>query len=1249
MARLGAFDATLDPKAWFDAKVLPEGWFADELIPTPASGAVDVDYLIVAGGGGGGGNRGGGGGAGGVVPDTTTISAIGSFTVTVGAGGAGGVSFGAGGTGGNSSFDGTTAQGGGGGAGASGTDFPAGSGGSGGGGAHSGTPLTGGSSLAVAPELGNAGGSGGSSHGGGGGGAASAGSNSTGSGSGAGGDGYLSSINGTSLRYGAGGGGGQENSSTLTGTGGLGGGGNGAVDSTPAVGGTANTGSGGGGGNNANRDGAAGASGTVIIRYATAEMTATGGTITTVGADTVHTFNASGTFEVTAISGGGPAGVVGTGSAVAPTLTLDAPVASGDGSYTVAGITGTAEAAAPNLTLDAPVVSASGAYAVDAVTGTGAAVAPALTLDAPVAAGDGAYAIAPVTGTAEAIAPAITLDNPVASAAGALVSGLSGVSFTATKVGVDEAPQSVHFSATVTGIANQSDAIIVWDFGDNYEFRYLPNDTKANDRQSGAAIGHFAAHVYRAAGTYTVTCTAYEFTSSGVVSVITTQNVVIAATDAAITTRLAISKTGSFTGAPAGATQVNWSGGEPGSLTFDPNTAYYFEAGQTFNVNLNAANFSAGGVLKLHRYGSGANPILTRGFVMWGSNHGHTSVCEIEFRGTFDVNNNPNWEDTGVYPTPPTAPQETGIFLINGNGGQTALVYGVKVSGFQLNYYYQNNNTNTITHTVDCESTNWWNYGCLSGNDGTEAWVGCHFHQKVGLQGLPDEIPQSSFAWNSPGARNTPRSGPMRIGEGNPVLVNKCRLLAYRSGWSQTIVTDVAAIQPAIRLGSGTSAAPENAVLSQSDMIGGMTVLAANIQNTSTAQSAVNLFIIENNYLSQGLDGEANEFIGFTKPGAHIRNNIVEYVTGITPANTVGSTIRFVGVSGALSFGLDATSYVYGNTLVANGNTPSIDWQAATEIGSGARPITYQNNVIQMNGTFNSGGSSSLFQTNYNPLNTTFPFAPLAGSAAYQTYSTGRLPALARDGTPRVTPFSIGASEEGSSPSTVIGTGAAVAPALTLAATADGAAAHIAPVTGTAEAIAPALTLDSPTASASGEYVISGVTGTGSAVAPNLTLDAPVASASGDYVVAGVTGTAEATAPALTLAATADGAAAHIAPVTGTAEGVAPALTLDAPVATASGEYVVAGVTGTGAAVAPGLTLDAPVAAGTGATAAQPVEGSGAAVAPALTLVATASALGSYSDFVVFAPSLLFTVEPEQTVLTVEPEQTVFIVIQEAA
>ena len=52
-----------------------------------------------------------------------------------------------------------------------------------------------------------------------------------------------------------------------------------------------------------------GATGVVIISYPTGSMTATGGTITTSGGNTIHTFNSDGTFNVTAVSGGGSTGV----------------------------------------------------------------------------------------------------------------------------------------------------------------------------------------------------------------------------------------------------------------------------------------------------------------------------------------------------------------------------------------------------------------------------------------------------------------------------------------------------------------------------------------------------------------------------------------------------------------------------------------------------------------------------------------------------------------------------------------------------------------------------------------------------------------------------------------------------------------------------------------------------------------------------------------------------------------------------
>jgi hypothetical protein len=71
------------------------------------------------------------------------------------------------------------------------------------------------------------------------------------------------------------------------------------------VDGTANTGGGGGGGITS---GGAGGSGVVIIRFPTDDIDivdSTGADITTDGADTILTYNASGTFQFTNAAAGG--------------------------------------------------------------------------------------------------------------------------------------------------------------------------------------------------------------------------------------------------------------------------------------------------------------------------------------------------------------------------------------------------------------------------------------------------------------------------------------------------------------------------------------------------------------------------------------------------------------------------------------------------------------------------------------------------------------------------------------------------------------------------------------------------------------------------------------------------------------------------------------------------------------------------------------------------------------------------------
>jgi hypothetical protein len=247
-----------------------------------------VEYLVVAGGGGGGKQFGGGGGAGGYISTSTNVNSGTAYSIVIGAGGAGKSVNGTGSNGDTSSGFGTSTTGGGGGGG--GSPVNGASGGSGGGGSGKTGGGVGGSGGAGTSGQGNAGGTGTSSTltdgGGGGGGAGAVGQNAANANpTGSGGAGLNWQSLGT---FYAGGGGGSTNAS-----GGSGGGGNGSASSSGANG-TANTG-GGGGATNTGTTSGAGGSGVVIVRYFGSQK-GTGGTVTSSGGYTYHTFTTSGTY-----------------------------------------------------------------------------------------------------------------------------------------------------------------------------------------------------------------------------------------------------------------------------------------------------------------------------------------------------------------------------------------------------------------------------------------------------------------------------------------------------------------------------------------------------------------------------------------------------------------------------------------------------------------------------------------------------------------------------------------------------------------------------------------------------------------------------------------------------------------------------------------------------------------------------------------------------------------------------------------
>jgi hypothetical protein len=243
-------------------------------------GVYTINYLIVAGGGGGGsaGAAGGGGGGGGFKASSLSVTPGATYTMVVGGGGAIAT------TGTNSSITGVDiADGGGRGGTAPGNG---GAGGSGGGGSADGA-YSGGAGIS---GQGFNGGNGGTFTGGGGGGGSAVGgtvfSDSLG---GPGGNGYSSTLTGTTVVYSGGGGGGGGGSPAAGGSGG-----GGAAGSN---GGT-NTGGGGGGFYNGIGSGTGG-SGVIVVSVPTASysgVTTGAPTVTISGANTILRYTVSGTY-----------------------------------------------------------------------------------------------------------------------------------------------------------------------------------------------------------------------------------------------------------------------------------------------------------------------------------------------------------------------------------------------------------------------------------------------------------------------------------------------------------------------------------------------------------------------------------------------------------------------------------------------------------------------------------------------------------------------------------------------------------------------------------------------------------------------------------------------------------------------------------------------------------------------------------------------------------------------------------------
>ena len=305
------------------------------------------------------------------------------------------------------------------------------------------------------------------------------------------------------------------------------------------------------------------------------------------------------------------------------------------------------------------------------------------------------------------------------------------------------APEGIAFFAEVGGFDAQKptdgkvydptlhDIHYRWSFGDPGSYD-VPVNMLPQWRDRNLGHGPFPAHVFRTPGTYRVTCVATERSSGKTASAsidVTVQDPASAFTSA---TRIVVSGSGDFTGAPAAdaANRVTTfadamtrakalkSNGNPIGI--------FFKSGDTFVcpgqvvVGRSFRNFYVGtwgGTARARIKGLSSGSI----FYMAGDlPTSGASISNIDFIGP--------WDSTTETRVPPEAIAPSGINITGG----FCTVSGCSGSGLGSFVVGSVNGSVKTIIVSDCSATNWEDYGAYLENDETSGYtavLGCRFAQ----------------------------------------------------------------------------------------------------------------------------------------------------------------------------------------------------------------------------------------------------------------------------------------------------------------------------------------------------------------------------------------------------------------------------------------------------------------------------------------------------------------------------------------
>lgn len=175
------------------------------------------------------------------------------------------------------------------------------------------------------------------------------------------------------------------------------------------------------------------------------------------------------------------------------------------------------------------------------------------------------------------------------------------------------APLYVHFDASATTSAATSrpfhEVYYRWDFGDGSAASWTEG---AALHSKNAAYGPIAGHIYETAGSFTATL----YATDGVSSVsLTSSTITVTAADAATefagTNTVCVSTSGTFTGAPAGCTQLTTSDLQTAMAALTGSVKrLLFRAGETWTSGTaTQISKNINGPVLIGKFGAGANPV----------------------------------------------------------------------------------------------------------------------------------------------------------------------------------------------------------------------------------------------------------------------------------------------------------------------------------------------------------------------------------------------------------------------------------------------------------------------------------------------------------------------------------------------------------------------------------------------------------------------------------------------------------------